>query len=88
MDRILKVFTVEFDNDLDTIGESVAVLALDITDAQVIAHEAAEQLKKLLKDDEIRVKRIEEQCFVLAPEQGFKIEAWLSRIQRILDSED
>lgn len=83
----IKAFEVDFDNDIDSFGESCIVLALDITQAQVIAHECCERLREIVKMD-IRVKGIHEQCFVVAPELGLKIDLWMDRIKKVMEEED
>ncbi len=84
----IKAFDINFDNDLNTVGESLIILALDITEAQVIAHEACGELNKLLEREDLRVKGVQEQCFVVAPEYGLKIETWLARLKKAIDAND
>jgi hypothetical protein len=83
----IRAFEVDFDNDIDSFGESCIVLALDITQAQVIAHDCCNQLRELTKQD-LRVKGIHEQCFVVAPELGLKVELWMERIKKVLEEDD
>lgn len=86
--EIIKAFDVNFDNDINTFGEQVIILALDITEAQVIAHETCLELNKLLSRSDLRVKGVNESCFVIAPEFGLKIEHWMARLKKAMDSDD
>lgn len=83
----IKAFTVDFDDDIDSFGEECVVLALDITQAQVIAHECCEALRETTGQD-IRVKGIHEQCFVVAPELGLKVDLWMARIKKAIENLD
>jgi hypothetical protein len=85
--EIIKAFDVSIDNDINTFGENIIVLALDITEAQVIAHEAVSALNEMTKRTDLRVKGVNEQCFVVAPELGFKVETWIERLKIALEDD-
>ena len=87
----MKAFNVEFDDEMDSIGESVVVLALDITEAIVISHEIQKELNSLLmewKAGEIRIKCIEEMSEVVAPEYGFHIGTWIEKLKKAMEQEN
>jgi hypothetical protein len=86
--EISKAFDVSIDNDINTFGENIIVLALDITEAQVIAHEAVQALNEMTGRDDLRVKGVNEQCFVVAPQFGFQVETWINRLKASLANDD
>lgn len=86
--KTLKAFEISFDDDIDSIGETIFVLALDITEAQVVAHEALVELRIATVNDSIRIKGINEQGYVIAPEFGFKLDTWVAKIKRALERDE